>query len=91
VTTHNVIAHRALQWLGDNYPALSPYAALLRDPTNQHAFQNGAAFPDWGYACPLAHLGYPKLPDMSEAAHWVRVVFTFIARACVRACVRDGA
>lgn len=70
VTTHNVIAHRAQQWLGDNYPGLRPYAELLREPANQQAFQNGAAFPDWGYTCPLADVGYPLLPNMSEAAHW---------------------
>ncbi len=40
----------------------------------QGAFQNGAAFPDFGYACPLAATGYPFLPGMSEAAHWVCLV-----------------
>jgi len=69
LTTHNVIAHRAQQWFSDNYPGVKPYAQLLTDPANQQAFQNGAAFPDWGYSCPLAELGYP-LPDMSEATHW---------------------
>lgn len=76
VTTHNVIAERARVWMADNFPALAPYAALLAEPSNQHAFQNGAAFPDWGYSCPLSSVGYPQLPDMSEAAHWV--IFTLL-------------
>jgi hypothetical protein len=89
VTTHNVIAHRAQQWLGDNYPGLRPYAELLREPANQQAFQNGAAFPDWGYTCPLADVGYPLLPNMSEAAHWVRSRLR--VHVCVRWCVCGGA
>jgi hypothetical protein len=37
---------------------------------NKGAFQNGVAFPDFGYNCPLGKI-YPELPDASEAAHWV--------------------
>jgi hypothetical protein len=34
-----------------------------------HAFQNGAAFPDWGYQCVLT-ASNPQLAEWSEAAHW---------------------
>jgi hypothetical protein len=47
------------------YPEYSKY--ILK---HQDAFQIGAAFPDWGYACPLG-IELPQLPNASECAHWV--------------------
>ena len=50
VTQHNVIANKALTWLtawGNQTEHTQQFAALLH--ANLDAFQNGAAFPDWGY------------------------------------------
>ena len=49
VTQHNLIAHKAFGWLdpvANGDPIFAPFAAILKE--NQDAFQNGAAFPDWG-------------------------------------------
>eukprot|EP01087_Luapelamoeba_hula_P019893 TRINITY_DN6663_c0_g1_i1.p1 TRINITY_DN6663_c0_g1~~TRINITY_DN6663_c0_g1_i1.p1 ORF type:complete len:909 (+),score=122.76 TRINITY_DN6663_c0_g1_i1:56-2728(+) len=64
VSTHNVIARRASDW----FSAYPTYYKIIMD--HPDAFQNGAAFPDFGYGCPLKSDGYPNLPAMSEAAHW---------------------
>ena len=57
VTTHNLVAHRAFtafQTAG-RFPQ---YEELIAK--HQHAFQNGAAFPDFGYDCPLRVRGRKK-------------------------------
>jgi len=59
-------------FLFSDYPE---YAYLMKK--YQGAFQNGAAFPDFGYSCPLKEI-YPELPSASEAAHWVRTVICFL-------------
>lgn len=48
VTQHNYIAHKAMNWF---YPAAqgaeyAVFESILQN--HQDAFQNGAAFPDWG-------------------------------------------
>mmetsp|Transcript_17099 Transcript_17099/g.66590 ORF Transcript_17099/g.66590 Transcript_17099/m.66590 type:complete len:807 (+) Transcript_17099:26-2446(+) len=63
VTQHNLIAHRAMHWFDPGLvggPQYAAFADILAN--NQGSFQNGAAFPDWGYACFHS--------DQSEAAHW---------------------
>ncbi|MCR9066850.1 MAG: hypothetical protein NXI00_22960 [Cytophagales bacterium] len=50
VTQHNVIAHKALGWFDPAEQVDEDFAIFLSILTqNQDAFQNGAAFPDWGY------------------------------------------
>ena len=45
VTQHNLIAHKAMGW----YNPTQEYDVFLDIiQQNQDAFQNGAAFPDWG-------------------------------------------
>ena len=65
VTTHNVIAHKAMRTFHSNS---NPNFKEIME-THQNAFQNGAAFPDFGYSCPL-NRWITDLPDASEAAHW---------------------
>ena len=65
VTTHNVIANRALYWyLADQFPQ---YKEIIEN--NLGAFQNGAAFPDWGYNCILTPI-LGQLRNGSEVTHW---------------------
>ena len=65
ITTHNVIANRALYWyLTDQFPQ---YKEIIKN--NLGAFQNGAAFPDWGYNCVLTPL-LSQLSNGSEVTHW---------------------
>ena len=45
VTQHNAIAHKAMGWFGNNN-ITKGFLPILQQ--QQGAFQNGAAFPDWG-------------------------------------------
>jgi glycosylphosphatidylinositol phospholipase D len=66
VTTHNVIANRALFW--HRFSQFSEYKTIVEN--NLDTFQAGAAFPDWGYNCILT----PYISDLheaSETAHWL--------------------
>jgi len=64
VTTHNVIANRALKWYSNEN---QEYKNIITE--NLEYFQNGAAFPDWGYNCVLSEF-ISGLPNASETAHW---------------------
>lgn len=48
-TTHTLIGHRALN--GFTYSSNPIWTQIMS--THQQAFQAGAAFPDFGYSCPL--------------------------------------
>ena len=66
VTTHNVIANRALHWyMSDDNPE---YKTIIEN--NLESFQAGAAFPDWGYNCIVSKY-IPNLREGSELAHWL--------------------
>lgn len=70
VTTHTLIGHEAFSIFRgfDDNEENAKYIKIIGE--NQDAFQSGAAFPDFGYACPLNDVGYTFLADASEAAHW---------------------
>ena len=73
VTTHNVIANRAIQfYMTELFPQ---YKDIILN--NLGYFQNGAAFPDWGYNCFLGSL-YPNLNAASEVAHWFPFQFEIV-------------
>lgn len=59
LVTHNAVANRAL--FNSNQRAL-----ITR---HLRYFQQGAAFPDWGYDCVFTEI-YPDLANWSEASHW---------------------
>jgi hypothetical protein len=48
VTTHNLIAHRAWKSF-EMADIFGDYLTMIEN--NQPSFQNGAAFPDFGYDC----------------------------------------
>ena len=65
VTTHNVIAQRAL----DLYlPSNAEYKSIIE--ANLAYFQAGVTFPDWGYDC-FVDLDSKNLHNASETAHWL--------------------
>jgi hypothetical protein len=69
VTTHNVIANRALHWyMSDHSPTTKVYKKIIED--NLESFQAGAAFPDWGYHCIMSKY-VPNLREGSDLAHWL--------------------
>lgn len=74
VTTHNVIANRALQWFPKSL-INNEYHRIIT--SNIGAFQAGVAFPDWGYNC-IAARYVPNVHEGSDLAHWAPFQKAFI-------------